>query len=338
MRTPLLLAAFVFACVGRVAAEVPSDDGVLARQALAIEVRQLLLDGKFSELDRRAKTYAESKETFADGWWKLSVFFSGLDGPQAKADDRTWQTHLAAIERWVAASKSDATAATVQGKAYASYAWAARGGGYADTVTEQGWKLFAERLAKARKILNSVHERRDSTQKQSIGWYSAMLSVALGEGWARKEYDALYNAAVAAHPDYYEFHLKKAHYLLPRWFGEPGEWQRFARAVRKTAGPDVFARICWANGQTEGLTEMFTAGGITWQEIDAGFTQLMKKNPRSAWTLNYYCRMACAARQREAARQLFKEIGDDVYIEAWQTEAYYKRIRAWALDARPAAR
>jgi hypothetical protein len=98
-------------------------------------------------------------------------------------------------------------------------------------------------------------------------------------------------------------------------------------------GKDVFARICWANGQIETPTKMFAELGITWDEINEGFIELRRKWPTSAWTLNYHCRLAVAARERVAAAQLFQEIGEDIYDGAWSSPEYLEKSRRWALGS-----
>ena len=44
----------------------------------------------------------------------------------------------------------------LKGQSYVQMAWLARGGGYADTVTRDGWKLFQERLATAENALTNA--------------------------------------------------------------------------------------------------------------------------------------------------------------------------------------
>ena len=157
-----------------------------------------------------------------------------------------------------------------------------------------------------------------------------MTTVALGQAWPRHEYEQLFTEATTAYPDYYVFSIKKACFLLPRWYGATGEWQQFARSAGKSVGPDVLARICWANGGIEGYDKLFTTNGIGWEEIEPGFVELLRKNPRSAWVLNFYCRLACAAKQREVAARLFEEIGQDYYAEAWLSKKNYDENRLWA--------
>ena len=70
-----------------------------------------------------------------------------------------------------------------------------------------------------------------------------MHTVALGQGWRRNEYDALYKKAVEGEATYYEFYFRKAYYLLPRWYGKPGEWERFAEEAAKEAKRCHFKRI-----------------------------------------------------------------------------------------------
>jgi hypothetical protein len=69
-----------------------------------------------------------------------------------------------------------------KGRFYTEYAWDARGGGYADTVTEEGCKGFYQRLALAEQALTRAYEL-DPTDPDAATW---MLQVVLGGGGKKK--------------------------------------------------------------------------------------------------------------------------------------------------------
>jgi hypothetical protein len=76
-----------------------------------------------------------------------------------------------------------------------------------------------------------------------------MQFVALGEGWNLAAYDKVFNEAVAFESTYTYFYNNKVMYLLPRWFGQEGDWQKFAAQsadkMGSEAGDILYARIGW---------------------------------------------------------------------------------------------
>src|SRR5262249_26437364 len=109
-------------------------------------------------------------------------------------------------------------------KAYTQYAWKARGDGMSDTVSQNGWKLFADRLQKARETL----EQAASLSTKDPEWYAAMQSVSLGESWDLKRSNALFEEAIKFEPVYDAFYRNQAVYLRPQWNGEKGDSAKVA--------------------------------------------------------------------------------------------------------------
>jgi hypothetical protein len=119
------------------------------------QTKALLMREQFSELDKIADEVRSSKARFPGGSWKLSRFYDARDKTLVRGyeTDADWQNHLALIQRWTTARPQSITARLALADAYVAYAWAARGSGYANTVTDQGWRLFEERANKAAEIL-----------------------------------------------------------------------------------------------------------------------------------------------------------------------------------------
>ena len=104
---------------------------------------------------------------------------------------------------------SSVTARIALAGAYANYAWEARGSDYADTVTKNGWKLFAQPIDKAKEIL----EEASTLKAKCPHWYVVMQRVALAESWDLARATALLDQAVAFEPDYYYYYRAHAGYL-----------------------------------------------------------------------------------------------------------------------------
>ena len=99
----------------------------------------------------------------------------------------------------------------------------------------RGWQLFAQRLARAQKIL---HDVRDWQPKCPM-WWLVYMQVALGQGWSRSDYENIFTEAKAFEPQCWDYDVARAHYLLPRWHGQPGDWEY--ATDEETSGSAVWA-------------------------------------------------------------------------------------------------
>jgi hypothetical protein len=326
--TPVWLLALVLCSAAR--AEFAATDGPVGYRAFNAEMIGLVRGNRFDEVEARAARYRAAKERGADGWWMLAAFYAAVTGPSSKATPESFRNWFAASDRWIKAKPTSVTALVARARSLRNYAWQARGSGYSDKVSDESWKLFFERLKEARVTLDRA---RAVAGKATLcpGWYDAMMGVALGQQWERADYEKLFSEATAAHPDYEDYYLSKAYYLLPRWYGAPGEWQRFAVEARARHGVGLYARICWAQARYEGFPQLFRDHGIAWRDVQDGFEALHKRSPDSMWVLNHYARMAVGAGDRATALRLMREIGDNFYESAWTTRANYDRALAWTM-------
>jgi hypothetical protein len=123
--------------------------------------------------------------------------------------------------------------------ALVTYGWRARGSGLADTVTENGWNLFRERLTEAVRVLRQAEALN---QKCPHSW-SVLMQAAKGLGAKKSEYEDLFQKAIAFEPDCMDYYLNKANYLLPQWHGQKGDLAEFMqKSADKLSGEegDVF--------------------------------------------------------------------------------------------------
>src|SRR4030081_2540551 len=143
---------------------------------------QMVKDKKYAELDCFADRVRSGKERLPDGRWKLDVFYSGLASPviyPVHATEEDWNVHLKELGKWTLAKPKSITARVALAEALIGYAWYARGNGLADTVSNSGWKLFDDRVAEAKQILESAWKLPVKCPE----WYAVMQTVALAQGW-----------------------------------------------------------------------------------------------------------------------------------------------------------
>ena len=196
---------------------------------------------QFEDIDKFADDVRQTRARFPGGGWKLFAIYDNTNEPSAGSDvtEEEWQTHLKLFEEWIAKYPNSPTARAGYADSWVRYAWHARGAGWARDLNSTQKTLFAERLRRAKEIAEDAL----SGGVRCPQLYSVLLSVAQGQGWSRKEYDEVFEAAIAYEPLYRRFYHHKGTYLLPRWFGREGDWESFAEDTADRLGGDAGADI-----------------------------------------------------------------------------------------------
>jgi hypothetical protein len=105
----------------------------------------------------------------------------------------------------------------------------------ADTVSDSGWKLFDEHLAKAKTIL----DQPSASAQKCPDRYIATQLVARGQSWDLRKATALFQPAVVFEPAYQYYYRTYATYLLPPWSGEEGDASRLAEESANRVGGEA---------------------------------------------------------------------------------------------------
>ncbi len=157
-------------------------------------MRECFADGSFRPDDQ-----AEIAEIFIHGWG-YNFFY--------RIRDSVYQSPRAAGQsfEWLAL--------VFEGEFHVMEAWKERGGGYANTVTAQGWEGFRKHLAAARKSFSSAWTLRPDLPLAPC----RMISVAMGES-SVEEMRVWFDRTVAAQIDYPNAWSEMRWALRPRWHG-----------------------------------------------------------------------------------------------------------------------
>lgn len=312
-------------------------DGPPLRTKLRMESQELFAAEKFAELDARADRMRRERSRLPEGLWELGFLYGGTTNDPEKVQDRAAQ--FARIARWEKAMPHSITARVLHARVLVAYAWDARGKTFSDAMTDDGkpvitddaWKLFAERLASARKVLES-----DPALKQCPVYYTTMLIIAKGEGWSRADTERLFREGVALAPDFEGIHFNYSDYLQPKWYGASSkEWlqvaARMADELKERGGAGNYTRLVWARLSPARVTpDNFAKSGIDWERMKAGFLELERTAPGSEWNKNAFCYYAFAAGDKATAKRLFAALDGDYAKEIWRTREAYKKARDWA--------
>ncbi len=292
------------------------------------ETRQLYNNRKFDELEARGNEARASKAVFGNGTWKIYHFYDSLEC-RSDEPETMWQLHEQIHQEWEKKFPESITARVAHADFLTAYAWHARGSGYSNEVTEEGWRLFGDRLASARTLLD---QSKDLPVKCPV-WWQVGMTVAIGQSWSKAEFGKLFEEAKAFEPQYFIYDLSQAKFLMPRWYGEAGDWEAAAeKEIDRPGGLGLegYARVI--SDMRGYYDDIFSETKASWRKARQGFEAMHARYPASAEILNDYARVACAAEDRELAKKLFAEIGNKVIPYCWGGTKRFKQMRNWAND------
>jgi tetratricopeptide (TPR) repeat protein len=272
-------------------------------RTIVFRVRKALKAHDFSDLDAHAQMLTSETIIKPDGIWPVDEFYDALNGLNDGELNKVWEERIEMFKQWEKANPDSTTAKVALAKCLTSYAWKARGSGWASTVTEEGWRLFRERLERADEALVRVKNRDPN-------WYCARQVVALGQGWDRAKYDELVAECRKQYPNYYTTIFAKAHWILPKWYGGEGELEQYseqqAGEVSGEDGGDVlYARIAWS--LTKRVNALVPEQHMSWPKINSGFETLKKRFPSSVSVAGALSAIAMEYGAKDAAQAAYRE-------------------------------
>lgn len=330
------LACFVFAAsfaILPVSAEIEKAQAEVADQnRFLADSADLLYRGEFKELDRMAKELREKSIRWRGGVWKLRHFSDAISHPKNQEDAEDWKFLFAKLDEW---NKASATpfAKMILGKAYLNYGWNARGHDFAHEVDDKQWPNFAERLRQAETTLLAALEE----DPKSPELYRNLLHVGISRSWPRERMEKTLREAIAVAPDYYDDYYNMAFFLMERWYGKRGDWQKFANSIPNLVegeeGYIIYTRVAmqlWPWYQKDFFAED-KPEKISWLKMKRGFEAMMKKYPDSGWDLNRYAYFAWLARDRPTGAPLMKALDEKqlAYDAAWNGQESLDAARKW---------
>src|ERR1043166_1423971 len=290
------------------------------------KTRSLYNASRFNELEALANQLRTEHGRFANGSWKLRHFYEALRC-RVEEPESMWQLHETIHKNWDAAKPRSITAYVAHADFLIEYAWHARGSKFANKVTKEGWRLFEQRLAEAKQLLDAsaVFEPKCPM------WWSCALRVALGQGWSWDDYERLFQEAKAFDPQWWYYDMGKATYLMPRWHGNEGDWEYAASLeVNRPGGlgAETYARV--VNDMSGYYDNVFSESKASWPLTREGFELMRQKYPESLEISSAYTRLACLAGERALARKLFDELGGRMLTSIWRDQDNFRRFRNWA--------
>lgn len=294
------------------------------------EIRGAFDERKFDFLEEKANGFRRNKELFPDGSWKLTHFYEAV-GNRFHSGDAGFLKDLATFEAWEKDFPDSTTRRVALVDFLVDYAWHARGTGYANTVTNQGWQLMGERLGHAWKISQTL---RQGEEKDPVGYQMAIIA-AMGLGLEAAEFESILSESRSHFPTYYPVEASRAYSLLPRWLGKKGDWEAFALKaadVKGGLGDETYVRILMDLKRF--YADIFRDSDALWSKAEHGLEILSEKYPDSLEIQNYCAYFSVLARDREMASEYFDKLGDAFVPSVWGNPERFVHCRTWARTGR----
>ena len=328
----LVLSAVLFASGATVfASDGPLTDDIAPFKAMLLQKYD---NKQFADLETIERELRSSKARFAGGDWKLFHFYEVLSAGHVIENapiESDWLEVIARLKEWQEQSPAAVAPSLLLADAYTSYAWYARGSGKSDTVKQDMWPVFKDRLNRGAFFLNASL-RLSSGHPQ---WYVTALVIARGLEWPRDRAESLVREAAAVEPLYQHVYSTMAQYLLPRWYGEPGDWERFAQEtadrIGGTEGSAVYNHIALSisNRSLHGNTQFFEQNDVNWRKLQWSFADREKLYGAGTRPLNAMLRLSGGVKDKPAARAFLKRIGESWDQSVWGTRQNFDRFKLW---------
>jgi len=295
----------------------------------AAKVYQKLGEEDFAWLEETASKARKNKERLKGGYWAIRTFYSGIQpGYNSEAE---YEKLIEKLNRWKTAYPESPTPYIALFEAWAAYAVDARGTGYVDTVSRENWQLYKERMKNAQSSLLEAKSLREKCPY----WYVGMLEIAKNESWDFEDFEVLFQEAIAFEPDFYYFYQAKGMYLLPRYSGEPGQWEKFIEEVGRQKSARLYYEVL-SHFILKVGDMPYDTGKYSRERAEQGFFELRKEFGADKTRLNEYAKFTMMAGGIETAAEIFDEIGNNWDSKVWRNKQEFEQSRQGANNVRNA--
>ncbi|HSI13680.1 MAG TPA: DUF4034 domain-containing protein [Chthoniobacter sp.] len=337
---PLLLASLLLSgCHRQTGDSSDEDDSSSARgqysgpdkvreatEAFRYKTRGYYNSRNFKALEQSMEEIRAGSPLLPNGSWKIFQYYDSLECADYEKEPM-WQLHDRIHKDWIAAYPKSITAHVAYADFLVAYGWQARGADWASKVTQEGWQLMGERLAAAHQVLATAK----ALEPQCPMWWRVEMRIALGQQWSHADFGKLYAEAKQVAPQFYYYDQGLSYYLLPRWYGKEGDWEKAAAAELQRPeglGVEGYARVIIY--QLGFYKNIFRESKASWPNARAGMEVLRKKYPQSLEIVAQYCKLACMAGDRPLAQSLFQLLNNHMDERVWNNRKQFDEFRAWA--------
>jgi hypothetical protein len=210
-------------------------------------------------------------------------------------------------------------------------AWQARGGGWANTVTDKGWEGFREHMALAERSLARAWQMNSNCAETA----RLMMDVELGQGQGLQREEAWLNRAMAADTNYYEAAWAMAWYLQPRWHGSDEDTLEFGRRCAACTNWGGLVPLVLVDTH-HSLASYYNKADSpdywhrieVWKDVQSAYERFFQVNPQAIGWRHNYARDAYLCGQYGAFLQQVKLFGSNTNFTFFGGQAKFQEMLA----------
>lgn len=308
------------------------DQEVFLKTDLTRQVNTLLLNREFGELDRLAKTLRDGNQRFPSGRLKEAEFYYGVDRDLKKANVEYFRKRMVLVDEWISTTNSE-TANIASMHLASAYAWAYRGGGYANTVTKESWKKFSDILSGA--LNKGERLLAEGTQNPLV--YAKLIHIYKTRKNNNQYINKLAIEGARLDPYYYGLHEVTLTALLPKWGGSVDEVKTYVQRVHEKYGriagkEDVYFRLVLDVFEKEEESK-FPRYKFYWSRVETSFTAYISQYPVTEFHYYSMAKMAGAFGDREGVKKYLSLTSgqwNHFAKSVWKKKATLERFQQWA--------
>jgi hypothetical protein len=277
---------------------------------LALSHLQKVLNDKSTPVEEVHEACAELMQEVETNRQQMEEFYFAIEKPLLTNWPDEAGTHL------------------IKGRFYIKHAWKARGTGFAYKVTDEGWKLFGERLSVAEKSLEKAWAMDPKNEQIALN----MMTVELGQGEGRERMEMWFDRAMKLNTNSYAACMQKLYYLEPKWHGSQQEMLKFGRECldSKTWGGRIPLVLAEAHNSLSRYYEgdeqkAYWRQPRIWEDIKASYETFFTNCPDAAAYRKHYARYAYRCEQWDDLKKQLS-LMRPVEYEFFGGKAEYDRI------------
>lgn len=292
------------------------------------EIHMYLRSENFDELEEMASQIRKEKRRFTNGNWQLGCFYSAFE---IGYGSRPFEDNINYCEKWISKYPESITPRIAMAISLYRQGWSIRGHGFSNTVSPTAWEPFEQYLTKALDVLKEAEKLniKDPTL------YASWIDVAIGLHKI-DDIEMAFKKGVEIEPTYYLLYSSHGFAYLPKWYGEPGQYEQLAAEAAEKTQNEIgqslyFLLACSMTRQVKDVNE-FRESGFDYNRIRQGMKDFAKQFPDflDNEASNRLCFMACAAGNKEDAKDYFMDIGDNWSTKVWRNSETFEKYKAWA--------
>jgi hypothetical protein len=212
-------------------------------------------------------------------------------------------------------------------------AWFARGGGWADSVTEKGWEGFRQHMAVAERFLTRAWQMNSNCAETA----RLMMDVELAQGQGLGREEMWFDRAMAADRNYDDAAVAMAWYLQPRWYGSDNATLQFGRRCVASTNwggrvPLVLVDTHHSLATYYKLTDSpdYWHRPEVWKDVQSAYERFFQANPKATGWRHNYARDAYLCGQYGAFLQQARLFGSGTNFTFFGGQAKFQEMLARA--------